>query len=68
MYKVVPRLLEKMHWTPLNQLALATNGVFSMTRHHTELAARMHAEVLILINMYCITHCETLVVGYAEFF
>jgi hypothetical protein len=35
MYQVVIGLLEKMHWMPLKQVALATDGASSMTGHRT---------------------------------
>ena len=41
MYEVVTGLLEKMHWMPLSQVALATNGASSMTGHRTRLAANL---------------------------
>jgi hypothetical protein len=59
MYHVVTGLLEKMHWMPLKQVALATDGASSMTGHRTELAARMRAEVPTLINVHCIAHRDT---------
>ena len=61
MYEVVTRLLEKMHWMSLNQVALATDGVSSMTGHRTWLVTRMCVEVPTLINVHCITHCDALV-------
>ena len=63
MYEVVTRLLEKMHWMPLNQVALATDGASSMTGHYTWLATRMRAKVPTLIDVHCIAHHEALAAG-----
>ena len=60
LYEVVTGLLEKMHWMPLNQVALATDGASSITGHHTRLAARFCAKDPTLINVYCIAHHEAL--------
>ena len=65
MYEVVTRLLEKMHWMPLNQVDLATDGASSMMGHCMGLAARMHAEVSTLINVHCISYHDALVAGHA---
>ena len=63
MYEVVTGLLEKMHWMPLKQVALATDGASSMTGHRTGLATRMRAKVPTLINVHCIAHREALAAG-----
>ena len=63
MHQVVTGLLEKMHWIPLQQVVLATDGASSMTGHRTGLAARMRAEVPTLINVHCIAHREALAAG-----
>ena len=60
MFEVVTRLLEKMHWMILNQVASTTDGASRMTRHCTGLAARMHADVSTLMNVHYITHHEAL--------
>ena len=51
-------ILEKKHWMPLNQVALAIDRASSMTRHRKRLVARICAEVLTLINVHCIMHRE----------
>ena len=63
LYEVITRLLEKMHWMSLNQVALATDGVASMTGPCTGLAARMRIEIPTLINVHCIVHHKALVIG-----
>ena len=60
MYEVATRLLEKMHWIPLNQIALATNGASSMPGQRTGLVARMRAKISTLINVHYIAHCGAL--------
>ena len=60
MYEVVIGLLEKIHWMPLNQVALATDGPSSTTGHCTGLATRMRAKVPTFINVHCIAHREAL--------
>ena len=63
MHEVVTGLLKRMHWMPLKEVALATDGISSMTGHRTGLAARMRVEVPTLINVHCIAHREALVAG-----
>lgn len=65
MYEVATGLLEKIHWMPLNQVVVATNGASSMMGHRTRLAARMHAKVSSFINVHCIVHREALAANYA---
>ena len=45
MYEVVTGLLVNVHWMSLNQVALATDGAFSMTGHCMGLVARICAKV-----------------------
>ena len=63
MYEVVIGLLEKLHWMPLNQVALATDGASSMTGHRMEQATRRCAKVSILMNVHYIAHREALPAG-----
>ena len=43
MYEIATRLLEKLHWMPFKQVALATDGASNMTGHRMGLLARMRA-------------------------
>ena len=47
---------KKMHWTPLNHVALAIDVSSSMSGQHTGLAARMRSNVPPFINVHCIVH------------